>query len=181
MAIAGRNQLIAVAALLLLAPTANAATVTYNSNLSVGSIVNEAQVILPGDELEFRYTALEDLSIVSFALSGTGTSSGGDVEDITFGFTSPGTNSFSSIVTVGNTASGGGFLGGLSLMAGDVFSIFFSDGISNPVPLTLSFQTDPPSAIPVPASGLFLASALAGFGVFASRKRRAKRREAVAA
>lgn len=181
MAIAGRNQLIAVAALLLLAPTANAATVTYNSNLSVGSIVNEAQVILPGEEVEFRYTALEDLKIVSFALSGTGNSEGGDIEDITFGFTSPGTNPFTTILTSGNTAFGGGFLAGLSLMAGDVFSIFFSDGISNPVPITLSFQTDPLPAIPVPASGLFLGSALVGFGAFASRKRKLTGRGSVAA
>lgn len=181
MAIAGRNQLISVAALLLLAPTANAATVTYSTDLAVGSIINEAQVILPGEELEFQYTALEDLNIVSFSLSGTGNSMGGDVEDITFGFTSPGTNPFTTIMLSGNTAFGGGFLDGFSLMAGEVFSIFFSDGITNPVPITLSFQADPPLAIPVPASGLFLGSALVGFGLFASRKRKLRGRASVAA
>lgn len=112
------------------------------------------------------------MNIQSFSLSGTGTSSGNDVADILFGFTSPGTNPFSTIVTILDTSFGGGFLPGLKLMAGDVFSIFFTDGIVNPVGITLAFTTEAPAPVPVPASGMFLGAVVVAFGAFAARKRK---------
>ena len=167
----GRNFLFA-AAMLALPAAAGASTITYTSDLVVGQFVSEATVINPGEEIQYTYNVTEDLVIDQFSLSATGNSGGADVADITFGFTSPGTSGYTTIVTVGTSSAGLGFLPGLELAAGDTFSIYYGDGIDHPVSVTLSFLTLAPAPIPVPASGILLGAALLGMGAYATRKRK---------
>jgi hypothetical protein len=162
------------AALVLVPLAAQSATLVFPTNLIVGQFVTEAQVINPGDSFEFRYTALEALDIASFALSATGNRGGLDIADIRFGLTLPGTNVFTDIHDQGTSAYAGAFLPGLRLAAGDIFSIFFSDGISNPVGLTLSFITEEPSHVPLPASAPLLGLGLLGLILTRGRKLRAR-------
>ena len=159
-----------VAAMLALSAAAGASTVTYNSDLSAGQNVTEAAVLMPGDEILFSYNVMDDLNIASFALSASGNSAGADIGNITFGFTSPGDTHYTTIVSIGSSTFGGGFLPGVQLSAGDTLSIYFTDGIAHPVSVTLSFLTTAPAPVPLPASGVLLAVALLGMGVYASRK-----------
>lgn len=171
MKIFGQSVLVA-AAVMMLPFAAHAATITYTSNLTSGQFVSEARVIQPGDSLEFQYNVLENLIIGSFAVSATGNDAGGDVVDIRFGFTSPATNGFTTITTVGTSSFGGGFLPALVLSAGDVFSVFFEDGITNAVSIGLSFESSAPSAVPLPATGALFGGLMALFGLIAMRKRK---------
>jgi len=164
----GRNILLATA-ILVLPLSAHAATV-FTSAISAGQFVSEAAVLRRGGLIEFRYNVLEDLNIQSFAVSATGNKSGIDVANIRFGFTNPGTNMFTTVLMTGTSSFGGGFLSGLTLTAGDQFSIFFNDGIRSKVALTLSFLTKMPSQVPLPAPAILLMAALAGLGAFAKRK-----------
>ncbi|WP_116134640.1 hypothetical protein [Tropicimonas sp. IMCC34043] len=172
-----RRSLAAAVVLFVLPAAANAATVTFDRDLYAGQFVSEGSLLYPDASIEYRYTALEDLVISSFALSATGNSSGLDVNEIRFGFSLPGTDKFTTSMVSGASSFGGAFLPGRSLTAGDVFSVFFDDGITNPVAVTLSFQpAAAPAPIPVPASAVLLGSTILGFGAFASRKRRKQRR-----
>ncbi len=171
MKIFGQSAFVA-AAVMMLPFAAHAATITYTSNLSAGQFVSEAHVIQPGEGIEFQYNVLENLIIGSFAVSATGNDAGGDVQDIRFGFTSPATSGFTTITAVGTSAFGGGFLPALVLSAGDVFSVFFEDGITNAVTIGLSFEASAPSAIPLPATGALLGGVMGLFGAFAMRRRK---------
>lgn len=163
----GRNILLATAILVL---PLSAQAAVYTSAISAGQFVSEAAVMRPGRDIEFRYNVLTDLDIQSFAVSATGNKSGVDVANIRFGFTDPGTNMFTTILMTGTSSFGGGFLNGLTLNAGDQFSIFFNDGIRSKVALTLSFLTKVPSQVPLPAPAILLMAALAGLGALAKRK-----------
>lgn len=157
------------AAMFLLPAAAGAATVT-TADLTAGEFVSAAGVLAPGDQLEFRYNVLQDLNIASIAVSGTGNSSGLDLAAARFGYTSPATSMFTDITTDGTSTFGGGFLPGLTLLAGEMFSVFFDDGIDESIAVTLSFQTAP-APIPVPASGVLLGGVLLAIGAFAKRGR----------
>ena len=159
-----------VAAMLALPAAAGASTVTYNSDLSAGQNVTEAAVLMPGDEILFSYNVMDDLNIASFALSASGNTADADIGHITFAFTSSGDTHYPTIVSIGTSTFGGGFLPGVQLSAGDTLSIYFTDGIAHPVSVTLSFLTTAPAPVPLPASGVLLAVALLGMGVYASRK-----------
>jgi len=169
MSFPGRNFLFA-AAMLALPVAAGASTVTYTSDLYADDYITEATVLNPGDEIEFTYNVMEDLDIASFALAASGNNAGADIGAITFGFASPGDTHYTTIVSIGSSTFGGGFLPGVQLSAGDTLSIYFNDGIEHPVSVTLSFLTTAPAPIPLPASGVLLAVALLGMGVYASRK-----------
>ena len=174
MAFLGRNFLFAAAMLAL--PAAAGASTVYTSDLYAGDFITEATVISPGQEIEFSYNVMEDLNIASFALSASGNSAGADIGEITFGFTSPGDTHYTTIVSIGSSTFGGGFLPGVQLSAGDTLSIYFTDGIAHPVSVTLSFLTTAPAPVPLPASGLLLAAAVLGMGAYASRKHKTQGR-----
>lgn len=158
------------AALLLLPLASQAATVTYINSIQAGEDYSFAAVMKPKKDVEFRFNVLDDLVIPVFAASGTGNSGGIDLGTIRFGFTYPGSSMFTTILTTGTSTFGGGFLAGRTFQAGDQFSVFFSDGVRKKVALTLSFLTQSPSQVPLPAPGLLLAAALGAIAAFTRRK-----------
>lgn len=154
---------------------AGAAPVLFASSVGVNQNYSFAEVIRPGDAIEFRFTALDDFKIASFSMSGTGTNAEADVRDIRFGLTEPASSFFTTVSSVGVTAAGFGFLPGMSYAMGDVFSVFFTDGITNDVGLTLSFDTMPVAPIPLPAAGLLLGPVLLAGAAAALRRRKSAR------
>jgi len=157
---------------------ASAATVVYSpggvgapapankittEDVDIGDFVSTTEILSPGDTAEFQYTALSDLRVNGFSLSGTDNASGTDLANVKFGFTSPATNSFTSIFAgPGGTGSATGSLPFLVASAGDTFTIFWEDGVTAPVAVTASFNV---SQIPLPAGLPLLVGALAVLGV----------------
>lgn len=165
--------MVALAAAVVSPAAATATTVNYD--LVKNTAYSIAQVILPNGDVEFAFTVKQPLKIAEFALTAstagdTVTEAVDDLDHIRFGFTVPPVDQFSTLVPYFNTAIGFGTLPGGSYARNDTFSIFVTDGIENPVGLTLSFQT---AAIPVPAAGLMLAPVLLAGGVVALRRRKA--------
>lgn len=163
---------LALCAVCVTAPVVASAAV-INVDLGAGQFFSDAQVIQPGTTIEYAFNVTDPLQIGAFALSATGNNDGGDVNQITFGFTAPPVNNFSTVTIDNDTAFGGGFLPGGVFAAGDAFSIFFGDGVINPASVTLSFATTAISAIPLPAAGFMLIAAMAGLGVAGARRKRA--------
>jgi len=152
---------------------ANAAAVVFNNDIGAGQNHSFTAVIKPGDSIEFRFTALDDFKIDSFAVSGTGTSAEADVRDVRFGLSLPASGLFSTVSSVGDAAAGFGFITGMAYVMDDVFSVFFEDGITEEVGLTLSFDTTAVAAVPLPAAGLLLAPVLLAGAASAFRRRKA--------
>ncbi len=157
---------------------AKAATFEFFNDLVAGQDYSFAQALMPGELVTWKFTALDDFSIGSFAIAGTGSSRGSDLANLRFGFSQPETEAFSSIVTAstGTSATGSGFLMGNTYAAGDMFSIFLSDGLEKSIGTTVSFETveimtPPVPAIPLPAAGLLLGTVLLGGGAFAARRK----------
>lgn len=171
-------RIIALAAVAAFVAPVTASAATFNEDLNVGVSYSFAQVVSPGGSFNYVFNVLDDIEISAFSISATGTGSTAaiaenDVRDIRFGFSLPATNLFSVVQSMGTTAAGFGFLPGGSFSAGDTFSIFFVDGIVNDVGLTLSFLTEAPAPVPLPAAGLMLAPVLIAGGVAAVRRRKA--------
>jgi hypothetical protein len=166
--------LLATATAITMPALANAAAIVFNETVSADENYSFAAVIAPGDSLEWSFTVLEDLVIETFSVSGTGTDAGDDLAAVTFGMFQPTTGTYLMIETIGNVAAGLGFIDGASFLAGDMFSIFFDDGVDNDVAVTLSFGTQV-AAIPLPATGLLLAPFLLAGGVAGLRRRKAAR------
>ena len=167
----GRNFLIS-AAMLSVPLSVEAATFLKVNSIGAGENVSVAAVLRPDDNIEFRFKVLEDLVIPSFSVSGTGSAAGLDLGAIRYGFTDPGTNGFTTIEVSGTSTFAGGFLDGMTLSAGDRFSVFFNDGIQKKVAITLSFLTQVPSQKPLPAPGILLVAALAAIGAVGKRKQK---------
>jgi hypothetical protein len=164
--------LLATATAICLPALASAATIV---NLSAGQPYVFAETINPRETLEFRFTALENLSVQRFTLSASGSSAGSDVGSIRFGFSQPATGAINPITVTDDVASGVGVLPGDTYAAGETFSIFVEDGIRNPVGVTLAFNTAAVSAIPLPATALLLLPFLVAGGVLGRRRNAAKR------
>ena len=174
------SRAFALAALLAFAAplSATAASILVVNPITAGETYTWTSVINPGDGLEFRFNVLEDLDLASFSLAATGNNGGSDVADIRFGFAMPLDGVFTTIIASGTSAAGLGFLPGASFMMGDVFSIFFEDGITDEVGVSVSFRTDV-AAVPLPATALLLGPFLLGGGFAAARRRKLARTAAV--
>jgi hypothetical protein len=164
---------LATAAAISIPSLANSAVIVFNNTLSADQNYSYANVIQPGDMLEYRFSVLEELLIENFSVSATGNNAEADVEDIRFGFVEPLTGLFTTIQSIGTVAAGVGFLDGMTFAVGSVFSVIFDDGITNDVAVTLSFGTETVSPVPLPATGLLLAPFLLAGGIAGWRRRRA--------
>lgn len=169
--------MLATAAAVAMPALANSAVIVFNNTLTADQSYTYAGVIQPGDQLEYRFTVLENLRIPTFSMSATGNNAEEDVADIRFGFMEPLTGLFTTIQSIGSVAAGVGFLNGSVFAAGEMFAVIFSDGITNDVSVTLSFGTEV-SAVPLPATGLLLAPFLFAGGVAGWRRRKAANKAA---
>lgn len=168
MSIHVRNLFLAAVAAVAIPLGAQTAVVS-TTDLVAGQFFTGAEVLVPGNLIEFQFNVLQRLKIDQFSLSGTGNDAGADLSDVRFGFSLPTTVPFTTVTSQGSSAFAGGFLPGSVFAAGDTFSVFLSDGIINPVSLTLSFST---ATVPLPAAGLLLGPILLLGGVVARRRSR---------
>ncbi|MGS4947990.1 VPLPA-CTERM sorting domain-containing protein [Meridianimarinicoccus sp. RP-17] len=168
--IAGTSASAAVVVYTPTAVTPTGATLVTNVDLNVGQFITATEVLAPGDSAEFTFTALERLRVSTIALAGVDNNSGIDLGNVEFGFTSATTDSFSTIVSFGATGSAIDSLAGLTLEAGESFTIFWEDGLSAPVGLAASFRT---TAIPVPAALPLMIGGIAALGAVSRKKKNA--------
>lgn len=130
-------------------------------------------ILAPAGQVSWEFTVQEDFSISNFSLAASGTNSGTDLQNVTFGFLGNVTNML-TVVGAGEARSGFGELAGGNFVVGDIITIVVDDGIKDDVGLTLSFQTGPEGLppVPLPAAGLLLGSVLLAGGAAAARKKK---------
>ncbi|WP_371158429.1 VPLPA-CTERM sorting domain-containing protein [Jannaschia sp. 2305UL9-9] len=160
---------------------ASAATLTSGGALNIGDDASIATNIAPtSSSVGYTFTALEDMRVNDFiSVSATGNQSGASIAQLTFGYTGASINDItgatldSTIILPGSTtAFGGGTLPGFILRTGESFTFEFQNGSASTVAATMNFTT---AAVPLPAGGLLLLTALAGAGAVARRKKKAQK------
>ena len=147
-----------------------ATTIVANGNyIDVGGVVNA-----PNGTFKYDYVAGGNLMVDEFALSAIANNAS-DIESIQASFVpTTGESVMLELDRGGNGAFGGGaLLSGLTLAAGDAFSILFEvvGSIKNNVGVQVSFSTSDIAPVPVPAAGALLLTALGAAG-FVSRRRK---------
>jgi len=170
-----------LAATLIVGSAASAAVVVWNPSsvtpagallitpvdIGVGEFVNVTEILTPGDTARFVFTALEALRIDGISVAATGEIN--ELQQTLFGFTFPASIQFTNFFGTATSASAVGTLPGFSMAAGDMFTIFWRDGIVTPVGVSTFFQTTP---IPVPAALPLLAGGIAALGLLRRRQSR---------
>lgn len=159
----------ALAAVMALgASVASAATVDVFVPTTPSNFTSSMNVA-SGDSLVYTFTATEDTRVLDriFARA-TGTNAGLDVQNAMVGFNGN-LSPFDTVFTSPGAGAGDSNFAGFSVMLGDQFTFTFdnSNG-ADPLGTTLSFSNV--AAVPVPAAGLLLLTALIGGGVAARRK-----------
>lgn len=150
--------------------SASAATVT-TSDIGAGDNISVVGMLSPSDQAEFVFEFAEDVVIDMFSVSGTGTNGGADLSAVTFGFDLPTSDTFDTVLSMGSVAFAGDFLPGGTYDAGSSVSIFFEDGVTFDVGLTVSFTTAAAvPSVPLPASGALLGLGLLGAFAMSRRK-----------
>jgi len=161
----------AAAALLALPFAANAATANLASesislspdNYSFSYTVDPAE-----DGVVFNFTIAEDLQILQFSLSSSAPSggSGTTMYEISNPQTGPSAFGILNLATVGADI----VPGPAKYSAGDTFTVSFTETVATPISYTVSFPT---AAVPVPAAGLLLLTAVGGAAAMRRRNKKA--------
>jgi hypothetical protein len=139
------------------------------ASVSPGDKVGAAFALAPGATRSDSFEPTENVRVNIVSVSGTGFSDGKDLAKFMFGLNAP-TMSFSLITNNGATASAEGSIP--SFNTASPFSLEFSAGdAEEDLFITYTFTVDA-AVVPVPASGLLLASVIAGGAALRRRKRK---------
>ncbi len=157
----------AFAALPMMASAAVVADVTFNQSYGF------TDTILAGQSgTTFTFNPTKRLDIATFDLAGIGFSGGADLGKITYTLSDPAATGTFSISTFPNSpfALGLAEATGGSYNVNDTFVLTFamSSPAAQPVTINVAFDT---AAVPVPAAGLMLLTALGGAAALRRRKK----------
>ena len=148
------------------------------TTVSSGEFVLQNGQVMPGDDFSFLFDANGTFRVQDFSLTANGNSAGGDIDNLTIQLSQNGIVEqmldFDPIFTGTAVSNATEIFGNLVFADGDSFSVsvfeMLSNGNSRPVALTLAFSA---VAVPLPAAGLLLLTALAGAGMVGRRRRTA--------
>ena len=162
-----KSVLMAGAAVVALASAASAATVINGGSIAAGDNGLGNAILGPNGEANFIYTATTDLRVLDFiSVSSVGFNDGTDLAQISFGYVGdPGAylGTYDTFVISGATTESNSTIGGFDLRAGQSFTLFFEYGAGEfETSNQYSFRTTELAAVPVPAAGLLLLTALGG-------------------
>ena len=169
---------ILAAALSLSAGAASAVTVPADGLLSLSTPAGgfAGVALAGGPTTTFTFEATEDLKITGLSFSALGFNSGNDVANLTFGyntsFGSPASKEFDAgeILPIPFTTSADAetSFASFNLAAGETFTFFMDNGDGDFFVIGSGNFTV--AAVPLPAAGLMLLTALLGAGVVARRR-----------
>lgn len=166
-----------VVALAAMVGSVSAATTTFeigDNELTANGddVLTNTQLLGGGDSETIEFTALEDLFVLDFLLTGNGFNEGEDLMTVIFGVDrADGTrteDTFDEYRIRGSNAIAFGDLEGFRLASGESFSFTYDYAGEKNADVDMSFTTSP---IPVPAAGGLLLGAL-GLGGFVARRKK---------
>jgi hypothetical protein len=165
-----KMQILAAAAVAAVLPFASqAATVTTGLN-------SDLDTLLPGDSYAETWETngtTYAISTISFTVNGTGALAAADIPNV-YVSANGGTEVFNNwtVVPFGSQTVGYLFLTGFTTSSDFTITMDYTSG-STTLLATYAFTAEevPLPAVPVPAAGILLVSALAGLGAAAKRRR----------